>query len=569
MLSIFLMGERRLRYGPDDISTAILYRKGWALLGYFAVEAGRKHSREHLAQLLWPALPPAAARTNLRQVLANLNRVFDAHGAPGLLLTTRDEVGLYPQPDVVIDLHQMLRASELAAGPDLLALDDEAAGFGGEFLGGLLLDDCREFEAWLHPARARLADVATRSLRHLFEAQQAAGLNRQAIATARRLAMLNPWDEACRCQLMTALATDGQYAEALASFEHFNQTMLDDLGRRPALPTIALRDSIQAALDIEAAGLSLGGVTSRPSGRRWTCGIICRVEPTSRSAVDTLLTDLNKHLSNAGARILLSARDSIYACVVAEEQPGSIHATELRAARVARATLDAFPRRVAVVLGPSGILQVHPNGSMSMLGNTSEWALQLLAYARTDQAIVCESLFESLFETFALHPLGEMTLPEINRPIRVWRLGAEGTADRSDAARQAFVDKGLEAIGELGNGQEWLTQRIDEANATIDDGTPITAWMTVMDGTDRGKRTEVSEQLLVIGRASDSNLRISRRTVSRHHCVAWRDGESYRVRDLGATNHTRVNGTVVREARLNDGDLVTIGDCTLKFERTV
>lgn len=111
MLSVHLLGERRLLDGPDDVSAAIQYRKAWALLGYLAVESGRRHPREHLARLLWPALPPIAARTNLRQVVANLNRLFDAHGAAGLLLTSRDDVTLQPKAAVTIDLHQLERAA--------------------------------------------------------------------------------------------------------------------------------------------------------------------------------------------------------------------------------------------------------------------------------------------------------------------------------------------------------------------------------------------------------------------------------------------------------------------------
>ena len=576
MLSVYLLGERRLLDGPHDISASIQYRKAWALLGYLAVEAGRKHSREYLAELLWPALAPAAARTNLRQVIANLNRVFAAHGASALFQASREEVGLYPQAGVAIDVHRLERASGLAEGPELLALEDWAAGFSSEFLGGLLLDDCPEFEDWLQPTRARLGSAATRTLRRLLDAQQSAGLDRQAIVTARRLSMLNPWDEACLRQLMTVLAADGQYEEALTTFEQLRSNVLAELGSSPSLPTVALRDAIQAALDGVATGLSVAGLASRPSTRHWMCGIVCRVQSAHGTTVETLLADVGRHLQAAGARILFASRDTAYACVVADGLPGDLNAAAVRTARIACATLDAFRGSVAVALCP-GIVRAEPYGSVVMLGNTGEWASHLLAHARTDQTILCESLFETLFETFALHPHAEVVLPEITRPVRVWRLGVEGASTPQHVATHALGDMAQTVAGPLmpdavrrqGSEAELLTLRIGQGNASMEDGVATTAWLTVVEGADRGKRAGIAEQLLIVGRASDSDLQLPRRTVSRHHCVVWRDAEHYRIRDLGATNRTRVNGEVVRERRLNDGDTVSIGECILKFDRAV
>lgn len=85
MPSVRIPGVPRLLADGRDISASIQYRKGWALIGYLAIERGRRHSCEHVDQLLWPALAPAAARTNLRQVIANFNRVFERHGAADLL----------------------------------------------------------------------------------------------------------------------------------------------------------------------------------------------------------------------------------------------------------------------------------------------------------------------------------------------------------------------------------------------------------------------------------------------------------------------------------------------------
>ncbi len=69
----------------------------------------------------------------------------------------------------------------------------------------------------------------------------------------------------------------------------------------------------------------------------------------------------------------------------------------------------------------------------------------------------------------------------------------------------------------------------------------------------------------MIGRSSDADLQVPHGTVSRHHCAVWRDGTRYRIRDMGSTNLTRVNGAIVQEAALADGDQIQLGDSVLRF----
>ncbi|HUH91110.1 MAG TPA: BTAD domain-containing putative transcriptional regulator, partial [Lysobacter sp.] len=222
MLSVKLLGEHYLRRASgEDVSAAIHYRKGWALLGYLAVEKGRRHSREDLAQLLWPHLPAGAARTNLRQVVADLNRVFDS--AEGLLEVNRESIGLFPVAQVDIDLFALDMANrEIVDRPDaesLLRAEQRCRHLGGEFLAGFELDECDEFTEWLQLTRQRLAGLTANALQHLCEQQETAGWLPQAIATARRLTVLDEWNEGHQRRLMGLLAANGQHQQALVAFE--------------------------------------------------------------------------------------------------------------------------------------------------------------------------------------------------------------------------------------------------------------------------------------------------------------------------------------------------------------
>ena len=94
---------------------------------------------------------------------------------------------------------------------------------------------------------------------------------------------------------------------------------------------------------------------------------------------------------------------------------------------------------------------------------------------------------------------------------------------------------------------------------------PRSACVVVIHGEGLGKRADIEGKPVVVGRSQEADLHIPHKSVSRQHCEIWRDGDSYRIRDLGATNRTRVNEQPVTETALADGDHVTLGECILKF----
>lgn len=94
---------------------------------------------------------------------------------------------------------------------------------------------------------------------------------------------------------------------------------------------------------------------------------------------------------------------------------------------------------------------------------------------------------------------------------------------------------------------------------------PRSACVVVIHGEGLGRRADIDDSAVLIGRAQEADLSIAHKSVSREHCRIWRDGDDYRVRDLGATNPLRVNEGVTAEAVLADGDHITVGESILKF----
>ncbi|MCA9300726.1 MAG: FHA domain-containing protein, partial [Phycisphaerales bacterium] len=76
-----------------------------------------------------------------------------------------------------------------------------------------------------------------------------------------------------------------------------------------------------------------------------------------------------------------------------------------------------------------------------------------------------------------------------------------------------------------------------------------------------GKQREVGlrQKAYVIGRGSESTLRIPVSSVSRKHCEVRVEGDEIGVRDLGSSNGTYVNGEKTDEAILHAGDVLLVG----------
>lgn len=81
-----------------------------------------------------------------------------------------------------------------------------------------------------------------------------------------------------------------------------------------------------------------------------------------------------------------------------------------------------------------------------------------------------------------------------------------------------------------------------------------------------GSRVRLTDHVMTIGRTTECEIRLTDTSVSRRHAEIRPSGDGWLVADLGSTNGTRVNGAVVTERKLKDGDTVSAGDSHLRFE---
>jgi pSer/pThr/pTyr-binding forkhead associated (FHA) protein len=79
------------------------------------------------------------------------------------------------------------------------------------------------------------------------------------------------------------------------------------------------------------------------------------------------------------------------------------------------------------------------------------------------------------------------------------------------------------------------------------------------------KEIPVEKELVTIGRKSDNDIHIDNLAVSGHHARIFKAGDWFLVEDLDSLNGTFVNGKMIKESPLKNGDEILIGKHVLKF----
>ena len=116
----------------------------------------------------------------------------------------------------------------------------------------------------------------------------------------------------------------------------------------------------------------------------------------------------------------------------------------------------------------------------------------------------------------------------------------------------------MESDDTLKPGRFTISSRMKESGGGVGAGALVQA-----DGT----RLALGQQVISIGRLPECTIPVADTNVSRRHCEIRPAGSAFVVVDLGSTNGTKVNGVRIQgEQALADGDVVSVGSLTLRFE---
>ncbi len=213
-------------------------RKAEALLAYLALPAGRWHSREHLAGLLWSRSGEEQARISLRQTLSTLRRVLAEHDADALL-SRGDSLALDPEATDSDARRLEALATEQA---DTTARADEL--YAGELLEGFSLHE-EAFEEWIEVARRRFEEHAVSVFaRELAQCLNAEDVDR-GITVAGHLLAIEPLREEAHRALMRLYSLAGRRGAAIQQYERCRSALRRELGTGPEPETERLASEIR------------------------------------------------------------------------------------------------------------------------------------------------------------------------------------------------------------------------------------------------------------------------------------------------------------------------------------
>lgn len=251
----------------DHLPQNLASRKAQALLAYL-VRCRQPVPRSQLANLFWSDTSDKRGRRNLTRELSQCV----AH-LPGCIHAEYHSVqwvagtGVWVDVDAFAELvaRATNKAAHQAEAPRVTPLPSDrwfassgtislqpaplaeaVALYRGEFMAGMYLDGCPEFEAWLiHERefwRRQIAELLEKLVTHYALRHE----DQLALAHARRWIDLEPWQEDAHRYLMVLLARSGHRSAALKQYDICRRILAAELAVTPAAETVALHKQICA-----------------------------------------------------------------------------------------------------------------------------------------------------------------------------------------------------------------------------------------------------------------------------------------------------------------------------------
>ncbi|MDA8094822.1 MAG: AAA family ATPase, partial [Betaproteobacteria bacterium] len=446
-ISLHLLGRPRIVIGGEDLTARIKYRKGIALLGYLAAHAGIWHTREKLADLLWPGLDSHAARGNLRQVLSNLTPLF---GEARCLRREGGAISLVALADLGMDL-ELLSDATLARliGDDdssrawrIDAIEPLADSLGGTFLESLSLPDAPEFEDWLTSSRTFFQRKTVLFFERLCQAQQDDGRLEQAVSTARRLFLLDPVHEAHAVTLAASLVALGDHSGALEVLDSLEEALRAELGLAPGADIARLREDIR-----RRPGRPVRGLAAPAPEMRWLTAMYCDIElkQDDPAAEDPgFIQDLEAIVSARGGRVMSAAGRGLLAIFGLDE------GVERSAERALLAAIDIRDhvgrgRHPRIGIGTGQTLCRFEPAAPHLMGDLPDVAMRMGWTAEPGEILVEETVARRASERFRFIDAGDRTFRGISGVHRLFSLlPATDFAAAFPASPSPFVGRSAE-----------------------------------------------------------------------------------------------------------------------------
>ena len=244
ILRVRLLGEFSLNH--DDVPlTTISTPRLQSLLTYLILHRNAPQARSHLAFCLWPDLPEARARANLRRQLHQLQHALP-HADQFLSVEVNTIQWLTHSP-FSLDVAEF----EDAASHTHSRVELQRA---VELYSGDLVPGC--YDDWIAADRERLKQILTEALERLFQLATDERDYRAAIGYAQRLLQIDPAREEVHRRLINLHTLNDDRAAALRAYHTCVSMLRRELDVEPGPAT---REVYERVLNVETSlGVSLG-----------------------------------------------------------------------------------------------------------------------------------------------------------------------------------------------------------------------------------------------------------------------------------------------------------------------
>ncbi|NQT66512.1 MAG: FHA domain-containing protein [Actinobacteria bacterium] len=120
---------------------------------------------------------------------------------------------------------------------------------------------------------------------------------------------------------------------------------------------------------------------------------------------------------------------------------------------------------------------------------------------------------------------------------------------------ESIKDKKIEFVEEI-------SSNILEDIKKISD---VSSGLVIIKGPNIGDKFLINKSKFTIGRNPESDIFLDDVTVSRKHAVLNKVDKDFRIKDSGSLNGSYINGEIVENATLKDGDRIQIGKYIFLF----
>lgn len=227
MLGKFSVTKDHIHY-DDKLSSKLV-----GLLSFLLMNASREVSRDKILSYLWPDSNEDAAKSNLRFNLWNLRKTLplDRKGEE-LVIIGKDSCRINENYEFYCDRMELdsFRSCSDHSVEELERLKDL---FLGDYLEGLYLRNCNEFNELILFERVSLQNRQVEILKSLLAVYEEAGRMEEGIQILTEMEAIEPYNESFAWKVMDLYARAGNRAAALRYYKKFENSLRRHLNIAP------------------------------------------------------------------------------------------------------------------------------------------------------------------------------------------------------------------------------------------------------------------------------------------------------------------------------------------------